>query len=633
MRDNLMSIAGGYKGKMLFIDLSKRRAVTRTLWQDFARKFMGGRGFGAKILYDKVAPRTDPLGPENLLIMATGPLTGTQAPGSKMSMIAKSPASGAYADSSIGGFMGPQIKFAGYDVIVVQGRSREPMYLWVNNEAVEFREAGGLWGKNCSETENAIKKDVGDEKAAVAAIGPAGERLVAFACITHNRGRQAGRCGLGAVMGSKNLKAVAVRGDRAVELAQPRAFGETVREARRLLLKNPSPFKKYGTAEHVLVSNEWGALPTKNYKTGVFEKAHAISGETMFHEMVVESKACFGCPIACGKLSVVKEGPYGGTAVEGPEYETIAMLGSNCGVGDIKAIARANLLCDELGIDTISTGNVVAFAMECYERGIITSKDAGGLDLRFGNVEAYLRLIEMIGTREGLGETLSRGVRRAAARFGKGSESFAMHTKSLEWSGYECRAALGQALAYAVVDRGADHNRIWCSDFFIGREKSSPTASAELAFRHQCTRSACDLLGVCRFVSYQIGFDYYAQMVSQATGWPTSTADIMRTSEMVFTLTRAYNIREGLSREDDSVPDRCFEEPVPSGSTKGHVLNRADFRMALERFYEISGWDRQSGIPLQNRLKELGLEEIAEDLRGIKKTTVSDARSNPVDPT
>jgi aldehyde:ferredoxin oxidoreductase len=628
-----MAIAGGYKGKMLFVDLSKREAVTRKLGEDLARKFIGGRGFGARILYEKVAPGTDALGPENLLIMATGPLTGTQVPGSKMSIIAKSPASGAYGDSSIGGFLGPQIKFAGYDAIIIQGRSRESVYLWVENEVLEFRDAKGLWGKNCSETENEVKKEVGDEKAAVAAIGPAGERLVAFACITHNRGRQAGRCGLGAVMGSKNLKAVAVRGDGTVELAQPKAFGETVREARRLLLENPSPFKKYGTAEHVLVSNEWGALPTENYRSGVFEKADAISGETMFQEMVVASKACFGCPIACSKLSVVKEGPYAGTKAEGPEYETIAMLGSNCGVGDIKAIARANLLCDELGIDTISTGNVVAFAMECYERGIIASKDTGGLDLRFGNVEAYLRLIEMIGTREGLGETLSDGVRRAAAKFGKGSQSFAMQTKGLEWSGYECRAALGQALAYAVVDRGADHNRIWCSDFFIGRERASPTASADLAFRHQCTRSACDLLGVCRFVSYQIGFDYYAQMVSQATGWQISTADIMRTSEMVSTLTRSYNIREGLSREDDSIPDRCFEEPIPTGTNKGQVLKRADFRIALERFYQISGWDRQSGIPLQSKLEDLGLEEIVEPLRRTKKTAVSDARSDPVDST
>jgi aldehyde:ferredoxin oxidoreductase len=603
-----MPIIGGYKGRMLFVDLGKKKAVKKALKKEFARKFIGGRGFGAKILYDNVGPRTDPLDPHNLLIMATGPLTGTAAPGSKMSIISKSPATGGYADSSIGGVLGPVMKFAGYDAIVVRGRSRTPTYISVNDGAVEFRDASGFWGKACSEAEDGIKKEIGGTKAAVATIGPAGEKSVVFACITHRGGRQAGRCGLGAVMGSKKLKAVAVEGDEKIELAHPEAFIKTVKEARRLLVGNPSAFQKYGTAEHVLVSNELGSLPTKNYTTGAFEEAQAISGERMFEEIVAGSRGCFGCPVACGKFSSIKDGPYKGDSVEGPEYETIAMLGSNCGVGDIRTIAEANLLCDELGLDTISTGNLVAFAMECYERGIVTKDDTGDLDLRFGNQEAYLTLIERIGSREGFGQTLAQGVKKAAQKIGKGSGRFAMHTKGLEWSGYECRAALGQALAYAVVDRGADHNRIWCTDFFTRPDKSSPRTAAELAFKHQCSRSACDLLGVCRFVSYQISFDYYAQMLSEATGWQTSTEDIMRTSEMVFNLTRAYNMREGFTRKDDSVPDRCFDEPVPSGPKKGSRLSRDQFAQALERFYEISGWDKATGSPLRSKLKEMGIE-------------------------
>jgi aldehyde:ferredoxin oxidoreductase len=601
----------GYKGTILSVDLDKRKAARKSLKQDFARKYIGGRGFGAKILYDEVGPEVEPLSPKNLLIMATGPLTGTSAPGSKMSFIAKSPATCGYADSSVGGVLGPQIKFAGYDGIVVRGRSQKPIYLSVNNGDVEFRDASGLWGKGCIEAEDAIRKELGEPGVAVASIGPAGERSVVIACITHKGGRQAGRCGMGAVMGSKNLKAVAVQGDEKIELAHPEAFAKTVEEARRILAENPAPFKKLGTAEHVLGSNEVGSLPTRNYSTGWFENAEAISGETMYKTIVDGSRACFGCPVGCSKYSTVKDGPYKGSTVEGPEYETIAMMGSNCGIGDMRTIAKANRLCDELGIDTISTGNVIGFAMECYERGIITKEDTRGIDLRFGNEEAFLQAIEMIGNRKGLGEILSQGVRTAAQKFGSGSEKFAMHSKGLEWSAYECRAALGQALGYAIVDRGADHNRIWTMDFFGQQKPSSTTKLAELAFKHQCSRSAVDLLGMCRFVSYQLKCDHYAQMLSEATGWETSTADIMRASEMIFNLTRLYNIREGFTREDDYVPPRCFDDPVPSGPTRGSSLRREEFNEALEKFYEISGWDRRTGVPLPSKLKELGLEELA----------------------
>ena len=599
----------GYRGALLFVDLTKRNSIRKPLSQEFATQYIGGRGFGARLLYDEVQPNADPLSPENRIILATGPLTGTSAPGSKMSMIAKSPATGGYADSSLGGVFGPQLKFAGYDVVVVAGRSRKPIYLSIRNDEVEFCDATGLWGVSCSLAEEAIRKELGDARTAVATIGPAGERLVNFACVTHKGGRQAGRCGMGAVMGSKNLKGVAAWGNEQVSLADPVEFDKTVGEARRLLTENPSNFQKYGTAEHVTVSNEMGSLPTRNYSTGTFEGAETISGETMYETIVDGSRGCFACPVGCSKCSTVKDGPHIGTAVEGPEYETIAMLGSNCGIADIRTIAKANLLCDELGMDTISTGNVVGFAMECYQRGIIGKDDTDGLELEFGNEEAFLRVIELIGNREGLGQILSQGVRRAAESFGSESNRFAMHTKGLEWSAYECRGALGQALGYALVDRGADHNRIWCTDFFISPDKSSPQAMAELAFKHQRSRSACDLLGICRFISYQFSFDYYAKMMSQATGLETSADDIMNASERVFNLTRLYNMREGFTRKDDSVPMRCFVDQVPSGPTKGKLLDPERFNQALEAFYEISGWDKQTGAPLRNKLRDLALEE------------------------
>ena len=609
MTQEFKRVWNGYRGALLFVDLTKRNSIRKPLSQEFATQYIGGRGFGARLLYDEVQPNADPLSPENRIILATGPLTGTSAPGSKMSMIAKSPATGGYADSSLGGVFGPQLKFAGYDVVVVAGRSRKPIYLSIRNDEVEFCDATGLWGVSCSLAEEAIRKELGDARTAVATIGPAGERLVNFASVTHKGGRQAGRCGMGAVMGSKNLKGVAAWGNEQVSLADPVEFDKTVGEARRLLTENPSNFQKYGTAEHVTVSNEMGSLPTRNYSTGTFEGAETISGETMYETIVDGSRGCFACPVGCSKCSTVKDGPHIGTAVEGPEYETIAMLGSNCGIADIRTIAKANLLCDELGMDTISTGNVVGFAMECYQRGIIGKDDTDGLELEFGNEEAFLRVIELIGNREGLGQILSQGVRRAAESFGSESNRFAMHTKGLEWSAYECRGALGQALGYALVDRGADHNRIWCTDFFISPDKSSPQAMAELAFKHQRSRSACDLLGICRFISYQFSFDYYAKMMSQATGLETSADDIMNASERVFNLTRLYNMREGFTRKDDSVPMRCFVDQVPSGPTKGKLLDPERFNQALEAFYEISGWDKQTGAPLRNKLRDLALEE------------------------
>ena len=604
-------VTGGYKGTILTVDLRTRKTVTKPLRRDFASKYIGGRGFGARLLYDEVGPEVEPLSPENLLIMATGPLTGTTAPGSKMSFISKSPATYGYGDSSIGGILGPQMKFAGYDAVLVRGKSREPIFLFINGRSVEFRDASGLWGRGCIETEDSIKKELGESGAAVASIGPAGERLVSIACVTHKSGRQAGRCGMGAVMGSKNLKAVAIVGNEKIPLACPEAFSKAVGEARRVLAEKPSSFQKMGTAEHVLGSYAVGSLPTRNYSSGSFENAEAISGETMYETIVDGSRACFGCPVGCSKYSTVKDGRHEGSAVEGPEYETIGMLGANCAIGDIRTVAKANALCDELGIDTISTGNVIGFAMECYERGIIGKENTGGIELRFGNEDAFLQAIEMIGRKEGLGEVLSQGVRTAAEKFGSGSEKFAMHSKGLEWSAYECRAALGQALGYAIVDRGADHNRIWTADFFGQARPLSPDKLAEIAFRNQCSRSAVDLLGVCRFVSYQLTWDLYARMVYEATGLEMSADSILKASEMVFDLTRLYNIREGFTREDDYVPPRCFDEPVLSGPTKGRSLKREEFNQALQKFYEISGWDTRTGVPLPSKLRELGLEELS----------------------
>jgi aldehyde:ferredoxin oxidoreductase len=604
---------GKYAGKVLKIDLSSQSTVEEPLDQDLRQRFLGGRGVGAKILYDSLAPGTDPLSPDNVIILATGPLTGTSAPGSKLSIISKSPATGGYGDSAIGGHIGPEIRYAGYDVVVIKGRSAEPVYLWINNDHVEFRDASHLWGQGTLATEKHLKNEFGED-AQVLCIGPGGEKLVKFACISHALGRQAGRTGMGALLGSKNLKAIVVRGDGGIRLADPEAFQEKIIKLRKQILKNSVAMHmhEFGTAGHILISNRDACLPTRNYQSGVFEQAEAISGETMQEQIVVRHRACFGCTLACSKLSRVE-----GLSIEGPEYETLAMLGANCGIGNLVAVVKANHLCNDLGIDTISTGNIIAFAIECYERGIISDEDTGGLALSFGDEKAYFELIHKIGKREGIGDILAEGVREAAKKFGKGSEKFAMHSKGLEQSAYETRAGAGQVLAYAVNDRGADHNRIWTGQFFVGEQRHAIEGKAEMVKQHQCTRSAPDIMGVCRFVSYHIDFDDYGELITAATGIKTSGADILQAAERTFNLTRAFNKRAGFTRADDHVPARVLEEPLPDGPTRGAFVKRSDFEKMLDEFYEISGWDK-TGTPTDAKLKELGLEDIVEDVQKLR---------------
>jgi len=603
----------GYMGKILDIDLASQRASVHDLDPDLPTRFLGGRGFGAKILHDNLAPRTDPLSPGNLFILATGPLTGTSAPGSKLEVISKSPLTGGYGDSAIGGHIGPEIKYAGYDVIVLRGRCEKPTYLWIDNERVEFRDAADLWGKGCMETEQRLKSAFNKE-VQVLCIGPAGEKLVKIACITHASGRQAGRCGMGAVMGSKNLKAIVVRGDQGIRLADAKAFQTRVMQVHQKVLSSAAAMDmhKYGTAASFISHNMVGCLPTRNYQTGYFEEAERLSGQTLERTIFVRHGACFGCSLGCAKWTAAE-----GVCIDGPEYETIAMLGSNCGISRLEAVVKANYLCDDLGIDTISAGNIMAFATECYERGIIGDKETNGIALRFGNEEAFYKLIHMIAYREGLGGTLAEGVREAARRLGKGSDKFAMHSKGLEQSAYETRAAIGQTLAYSINDRGADHNRTWSFKFFLD-DPRSPEGKAAKVKRNQCERSSPDIMGMCRFVSYHLSFDDYGDLITAATGSKWTGDDILKVAERVFCMTRIFNTKEGYTRTNDHVPPRDFEDPVPNGPAKGAVVKREDYRRMLDEFYALSGWD-EDGIPTEAKLKEMGLEDVALGFRPFRK--------------
>lgn len=615
-----------YSPRILRVNLSKRKFSKGKISPSFVGKYIGGRGFGARILYDEIKADVAPLSTDNKLIFATGPLAGTTIPGSsRTALVSKSPLTGGYGDSDVGGNFGPELRSAGYDCVILEKRAKNPQYLVLDDDTHELREASHIWGETTRETQNIIKEELGDDTFNVAAIGPAGERLVKFAIIDADD-RQAGRCGLGAVMGSKNLKAVAIRGTGDIPIVDADAFHKTAEECHAILKNSWEKFtgalelkqwRRYGTAHGVLLYNEWGCLPTRNYQSGFFEKAETISGELMREKLVVAEKGCYGCPTGCTKFSVVKTGPYAGTFVDGIEYETLGTLGSNCGIANIEAVAKANQLCDQLGLDTCSTGNVIGFAMECYEKGILKKKDTDGLDLRFGREDAYLQVIEMIAKKEGIGKILAEGVRFAAQKFGSGSGKFAIHSKGMEFTAYEVRGMPGMALAYATCDIGAHHKRANPSSIEV--KDRGVEGKAKLVVDQQHDRSLADLIGVCRIVKTgaHIGLEKYAEAVSAATGVQFDKNDLLEAAERVYNLTRAFNARLGFSRKDDVIPDRFFEEPVPSGPTKGMRIHRSDFERMLNEYYEIRGWDTKTGIPTRRKLEDLGLKDIADDLEQI----------------
>ena len=601
---------GGYIGKILRVDLTERRISTEKLDAEIAKKFIGGKGLGAKILYDSLKLGTDPLSPENILIFASGPLTATLAPTSaRWAVVTKSPLTNIFLDCQVGGYFGAAMKLAGFDCIIMEGKADSPVYLWVHDGNAEILNAGDLWGKGCFETENTLKKRLG-ESAHVASIGPAGENLVRYACISVDKYRQAGRGGAGAVMGSKNLKAVAVRSaSYKIEYADPEGFREAAKKALKVIRENSFiPLRrKYGTPIWVAPVNKAALLPTRNFRTGVFEKAENISGETMRDKIVVKDGTCYNCIIQCWKYTHVESGKYKVDELAGPEYESIALLGSDCGVGSIEAVAHASMLCDDLGLDTISTGNSIAFAMECYERGLLTAEDTDGLELKFGNADAEIEMVKKIAYRKGLGNLLAEGVRRASKKIGDGSEKFAMHVKGLEIPGYDPRGAFGMALAYATSDRGACHQRAWTVRAEIEGKlepRFSTKGRARFVKETQDERAMCFSLVLCDFAPLEV--KHFVELLNKATGFNFTVEDYLKTGERIWNLTRLFNVREGITRKDDTLPPRFMEEPLPEGATKGQVVTKEMLDEMLDEYYALRGWDK-NGVPTEEKLKELGL--------------------------
>jgi aldehyde:ferredoxin oxidoreductase len=620
-------------GKLLLIDLTLGKHKVEVLNFSYAKKYIGGKGLAGRYLFDLLKPGINPLSPENPLIIMTGPLTGTAAPAAaKYCVVTKSPLTGIWLDSHAGGYFGPELKFAGFDGLIILGRASRPTFIYIDSGAVEFRDASGLWGRTTSETDRIIKEELGDETVKVMCIGPAGEKLAKIAIIS-SCGRHHGRGGGGAVMGSKNLKAIAVRGSGGVNLAYPDEFFKACEETiRKDIFEDPNAEfgRTGGTPEIVGWTQEAGCLPTRNYSDGRFEEASKIDVDEVL-KWAVKRRACFQCPIACSRWVKVPSGPYAGTEVEGPEFETLYSLGANCGIDRLDAIAKANLLCDELGLDTISTGVTIAWAMECYERGILSLEDTEGIELKFGNHEALIAVIEKMGRREGIGNILADGVASASKRIGKGSENFAMHVKGLELPGYEPRASPAMGLAYATADRGGCHLRAWpvgveamgaTGSFWMGPplkiDRWSPENKALLVVRMQHQYAAKFSLDVCDFCCWNN--ERLTKLLWTATGFEEykDVRAFELAGERIVNLTRVINVLEGVSRKDDTLPVRIFNEPLKSGPGSGRMLRREDFEVMLNDYYKLRGWDEQ-GRPTAMKLKELQMDEIMAELPWLKE--------------
>lgn len=610
----------GYAGKLLFIDLSTGSIETSELDSSLREMFLGGKGFGAKLLWDLVSPGTEPFSEGNVLMFFTGPLTGTMAPSMRGCVATKSPLTGAFADSYFGGFFAPEIKYAGYDGIIVRGKAAQPVYILVDGSKVEIRSAQHLWGLTTFETFWTLKREIGAEKdPKIACIGPAGEKLVRFALISCEYNRHAGRCGCGAVMGSKNLKAIAVIGKQGVSVKDAAGFKEGVNQALQELKNSPyiEAFYMDGTPGSIPFANDEGLLPVANYQKGTFEGAKNLDNEAQKKRIWLRNTACFACPIACSKIGVIRTGKYRGTVVDVVEYESAAMMGTNLGLDRLEDVAYLVYLCDALGLDSMSTGGVIGFFLETVERGLITNKNNSW---GFGKSEAVEELIKQIAYRSTeTGDLLAEGVRRAAEAINRGAEEWAVHVKGLESPAWGPRGAPGMGLAYMTGDRGGCHQRAFPVLYEVGGEKwrgrkfsrLSIDGKPQLVMELQNYLAGLDTLVKCDFGAYGISADTYARLVRAATGQELGPGDLEVIGERIWNLTRLFNYREGVKSQDDTLPVRFQKEPLPDGPAAGHCLRPSECEKMLQEYYRLRGWDEE-GKPLPSILRRLGLTAMVE---------------------
>ncbi len=593
----------GFKGKLLFVDLSAANSRVIDLPEEILRKYVGGRSLGAKLYWDLMPPNVDPLGPENLFMVLTGPLSGTMAPcGCKHVIVTRSPATGTWTDSYSSGRVAPELKYAGYDGLIVVGKAEKPTSIYIRDDQVTLEDASHLWGKGGFHAEKFLRKNFHPEGGFLT-IGQAGENLLGCACVGSEFYRKAGRGGVGAVMGSKNLKAIAVKGSGSVDSADLQGIYQLIRKHHEIYLESPigTARHRYGTALTLNITYPAGMLPTRNFSDGQFDSAIGTLDKDGVADHTIADRACFGCFVGCSKLTYVKDGIFAGTKLEGPEYESIGLLGSNLGVDYLPAVIKSNLICDDMGMDTISAGGAIGFAMECYERGLITKEDTGGLELKFGNYMAAVELLELMALRKGFGAFLAKGVRDMSRELGQGSEDFAIHAKGLEFPAYDPRAGWGSTVTYATTSRGGCHRRAWPPlkevlggvDPFTTKNKDHVVVDMmnENAIMHSIL--VCDFPGKFIPLSNQDWTDYF----NAVTGLGYSEQDLLDMAERAETLIRKINMRHGFTAADDTLPKRILEEPLSSGPPAGKVVGRDRFLQMRGDYYRLRGWDEE-GVPL-----------------------------------
>ena len=601
----------------MYIDLNTGKTWVEPLNQEYAKKYVGGIGLGMRLWLDNSKAGVDPLSPDNPLILSIGPISGTVFPtaGNGHSFVAKSPATFGIGEAVAHGTFGSELKRAGYDAVIFKGSSEKPVYLWLDDDSVQLLDASHLLGKSPSETEDLIKQDLGDYYVRVAAIGLAGEKLSRIACIINEKTRAAGRTGMGAVMGSKNLKAIAVRGTNDIRVAKPTEFIEMVKEFHERM-KGPAAqkYRTLGTSENILVHNALQCMPTRNYNNAHFENAKKVSGEYLNEKFVVKIIGCSSCAMRCEHEVVVPEGPYKGTLTR-MEYETLWAMGPYCGIDELDTIVKGMELCNYYGIDAISAGVVVAFAMDCYENGLLSTKDFDGLEANFGNSEALIQILEKIGTRTGIGNILAEGVRIAAQKIGKGAEKLAQHIKGLEVTGYDLRCLKTAALGFAVSFRGADHNRHGAYAFDIKGKVDRLKAEkgrGKLVRDMEDIYALIDSLIVCKFSrgTYYKGLVDMATLYTLVTGIEMTAEELKKSGERINTVARLINIREGMGRKDDTLPWKVLNLPIPDdGPVKGAYVTQDELNLLLDDYYQSRGWN-SNGIPTKTKLEELNMNAL-----------------------
>ncbi len=622
---------GGYKWKILKIDLTNRVAKTIPLEKKMAMQFLGGRGFNSKRLYDMISPGLDPFSPDNPLLIATGPLVGTMFPtASRFNISSKSPQTGILGDSNAGGHFASEMKFAGYDQIIMVGKSNSLIYIYINNDQVEFKDAAHISGKDVYETDSIIKADLGDRQIQTLIAGPAAENGVKFSGLFTNLMRAAARTGMGTIMASKGVKAIALKGTGVIEVSNPYRFEKVVEESEGEIYNHEQywPRRKMGTTRILLMANEAGFLPTRHYTQGTFEYAEEVSGERLAEEFNVKTRGCFACPIPCSRFYVVREGKFKGHYGEGPEYESQGSFTSRIGNRNLALALKGNDMCNKLGIDILTTSECISWAMELYSKGMLTKDEIDGLDLTWGNEAAILALIEKIAKREGFGDILADGPKAAAIKLGKGLD-LTMQVKGLDLIMADPRGLKGFGLGYAVASRGGDHLRSepfleLYDDPAIGKKMFGvPEATVRLADKgkgklvsyFEDWNAVIDALEPCKNIMQNmeiLTFERASEVIEVVTGMKMTASQVRDAGTRINTIERAFNIREGMRRKDDYLPRRFIEEELPSGASSGTVVK---MDAMLDEYYTERGWNLESGIPLEHTLLDLGLEKVSADMK------------------